>query len=231
MTKGLTLPIDREIVRFTGKSNPRALFIPTASGEPADYIAGFQNIYGKKLGCRVDVLYLLKNRPSPLEMRSRIERADLIYVGGGNTLMMMRRWRHLGVDFLLRRAAHAGKVLAGTSAGAICWFRWGHSDSWFYYKHCPRKYIRVKGLGLVHGTFCPHYHGEKRERDFARMLTRKGGAGIAVNDRCAIQILGRRFRILKAAGSTDAYSLRRKDDKVARETLNNEGFLKNALGG
>lgn len=129
-----TLAIDRAIVRFTEKSRPRALFIPTASGDSPEYCEIFQSVYGRGLKCSVDVLTLLGSPPAHATMARMIRQADLIYVGGGNTLKMMRRWRRLGVDDLLRKAWRRGCVLSGISAGANCWFEAGSSDSMKFYR-------------------------------------------------------------------------------------------------
>ena len=95
------------------------------------------------------MLNLLGRNPSDDELRSKILSPDIIYVGGGNTLKMMRRWRYLGVDSLIRQAWENGTVLSGVSAGAICWFEWGHSDSMASYNPDDWKYIRVAGTGLI----------------------------------------------------------------------------------
>ena len=120
--------IDSFILELSGKENPRALFIPTASYDSPEYTETFTEVFGE-LGCSIDVLNLLGRNPSEDELRSKILSPDIIYVGGGNTLKMMRRWRRLGVDGFIRQAWEAGAVLSGVSAGAICWFDWGHSDS------------------------------------------------------------------------------------------------------
>ena len=149
MAERETLAIDREIVSLTGKDRPNALFIPTASRDSPEYWQSFQEVYGQELGCETDVLHLLGVSPTKKELEQRILSADLVYVGGGNTLKMMRRWRKLGVDKLLREAYRIGVVLSGVSAGCICWFSWGHSDSMaFYHPGCWR-YIRVRGIGLI----------------------------------------------------------------------------------
>ena len=102
-----TEPLDREIVRLTGKSRPHALLIPTASSDAPDYAPVFDRVYRKRLGCTTDVLYLLGSTPDPRLVAEKIDRADIVYVGGGNTLMMMRRWRHLGVDSATARSVQA----------------------------------------------------------------------------------------------------------------------------
>ena len=145
IVRGETLAIDKEIVSLTGKNRPRALFIPTASSDSREYWQVFQNVYGTELGCETDVLYLLGVSPTKRELEQKILSADLIYVGGGNTLKMMRRWRRLGVDSILRDAYGRGIVLSGLSAGCICWFNWGHSDSMAFYHPESWRYVGVSG--------------------------------------------------------------------------------------
>ena len=141
-----TLPFDKRIVELTKKKHPKALFIPTASGEPDGYIQNFNKVYGKKLGCKTDVLFLLKTKPTKKELREKILSSDLIYVGGGNTLKMMKRWRFLGVDKILKEAHKRGIVLSGISAGGISWFEAGHSDSMSSYNPDNWDYIKVRGV-------------------------------------------------------------------------------------
>ncbi|MFQ5621295.1 MAG: Type 1 glutamine amidotransferase-like domain-containing protein, partial [Candidatus Nanoarchaeia archaeon] len=93
-----TLSIDRAITKLTGKKKPKALFIPTASGDAEGYWQTFQKVYGKRLGCRTDKLFLLREKPTNKEITKKIKWADLIYVGGGNTLRMLKIWRRKGVD-------------------------------------------------------------------------------------------------------------------------------------
>lgn len=104
ISKFETLKIDEEIVKLTGKANPKALFIPTASGEPEGYYESFDLVYGKTLGCKTDVLFLIKDNLDSSQIEDKILWADLIYVGGGNTKMMMEIWRFKGVDKMLMDA-------------------------------------------------------------------------------------------------------------------------------
>ena len=101
------------------------------------------------------MLFLIKEQPSREQIRTKISSADIIHVGGGNTLLMMRIWRRLGVDHLLEAAYQDGTVLAGISAGSICWFDSGHSDSMSFYNPRKWKYINVRGLGLLKGHPLP----------------------------------------------------------------------------
>ena len=154
MIEGATRSIDEHIVSLTGRKNPRALFIPTASSDDKQYWENFQKVYGDRMGCRPEVLFLLNKKISKKEIETKIERADIIYVGGGNTLKMMRRWRWLGVDKLILKAYQSGTIVTGTSAGAICWFQYGHSDSMAYYHPDKWEHIRVKSLGIMLPLMC-----------------------------------------------------------------------------
>jgi dipeptidase E len=181
LKKGETLAIDKQIVACTGKKHPRALFIPTASNDLPEYCEAFERVYGRKLGCIVDQL-LLYRRP-----KDRKAARQKIYVGGGNTLRMMTLWRRLGIDKLLVAAARKGTVMAGLSAGAICWHDWGHSDSRSYTTKTKHwKYIKVRSLGVVPGLYCPHLDKEKRHHSFAKMVEQERMLGIACDNDAAI---------------------------------------------
>jgi len=160
-TRG-TAPIDREIIRLSGKKHPKLLFIPTASSDSERYWKHIKEYFGDFLKCKTDVLFLIKERLPKKQIRKKILAAEVIYVGGGNTLLMMRIWRRLGVDKLLKLAYNNGTVLSGISAGSICWFDSGHSDSMSFYNAQKWKYINVKGMGLIPGIHCPHYNSMTR---------------------------------------------------------------------
>ena len=206
-----TEPIDREIVRLTGKSKPRALFVPTASSDSPTYCGQFHRAYRDHYGCATDELLLLGATPSPALVADKIEAADIVYVGGGNTLKMMRRWRRLGVDGLLRRAFDRGVVLCGVSAGAICWFERGHSDSMAFYDRDRWDYIAVTGLGLVKGMACPHYNGRTynvpRRRDFRAMMRKRGGRGLGIDNHCAVVFTKSGYRVVTTKERVGAHAL------------------------
>ena len=219
-----TLSIDKEIIELTGKRRPKALFVPTASSDSQDRWDVFQEVYGRKLGCDVDVLLLLGSRPEPNEILEQILPADIIYVGGGNTLKMMRRWRLLGVDKLILDSYNRGSVLAGSSAGCICWFDFGHSDSMSFYSDTDWEYIRVKGMGLLSGTVCPHYNsatrGVARRDDFHKMIRKYSDMGVALDNFCAIEVVDNRYRILSARPDSHAYVLAvGKDGSIIEEEI------------
>lgn len=228
-TRG-TAEIDREIIRLSNRKYPTVLFIPTASSDSERYCRRFVEHFGKFLNCKTDVLRLLDEPPSAQQIERRIFSADIIYVGGGNTLFMMRLWRRFGVDNLLRMAYENGIVLSGISAGAICWFDSGHSDSMSFYNPRDWKYINVKGLGLISGVHCPHYNsmtcGVPRRRDFQEMIRRIGGFGIALENNCAIEVIdGRFFRVIKSKPNARAYRVRKSGGIIAAEQIRQQDGL------
>ena len=202
-----TTEIDREIIHLSGKENPALLFIPTASGDSKSYYEVVKQHFGYRLGVNTDVLYLLREKPDIKEIRQKVNKADIIYVSGGNTSRMMRAWRKAGVDILLNQAYEKGKVLSGISAGAICWFRWGNSDS--------RKFttpdaglVRVSGMGLINALFCPHYDFEEdRKPRLKSMMKKVPGIAIAVDNCCAIEIIADKYRIISSKPSANAYKV------------------------
>ena len=221
---GGTTEIDREIIRLSNRKRPTVLFLPTASSDSEEYAQRFIAHFGGFLKCQTDVLRLLQEPSSPRQIESRLFSADIIYVGGGNTLSMMKDWRRLGVDRFLRAAYEKGIVLSGISAGAICWFDSGHSDSMSFYHPQNWKYINVKGLGLIRGVHCPHYNSTTlrvpRRRDFQQMIHRTRGLGIALDNHCAIEFLDDRlYRVIGSTPNARAYRVRNSGARIVVEQI------------
>ena len=221
-----TADIDKRIIELTGKTRPKALFIPTASGEPDGYVETFEACYGKHFGCQTRVLKLIQNPPAFEEISALVLDSDLIYVGGGNTYRMMKIWRRLKLDTVLAEAASRGIVLSGLSAGAICWFKYGHSDSRSFSSRVAWDYIRVSGLGFINAVYCPHYHHEAREDSFAEMIAKRGGIGIACDNNAAIEIVGDRYRVLTSAPNAKAYKLFKRNGRaIVRELSQDSEYI------
>jgi dipeptidase E len=218
--KNETLGIDREIVKLSGKKNPKLLFIPTASGDAPGYVTSVEKHFGKKLGCKVDSLELLAKKYAKKEIAEKILKSDIVYVGGGNTLKMMKAWRKFGVDVLLAKAMKKDIVLSGLSAGSICWFRYGNSDSGRFGKNKKASMIRVKGLNMIPALHCPHYDIEKgREASLKEMMKKNAGVAIAIDNCAALEIIGYDYRILKSKKSANAYKVYWKDGKYFKELI------------
>lgn len=139
---------------------------------------------------------------------------------------MMRVWRKLEVDKILLKAYEKGIVLSGLSAGAICWFIFGNSDS-RKFDNPKANLIRVRGLGIVRALFCPHYDVEReRKADLKKMMRRNSGIAIAVENCCAIEIIDDKYKVLSSKNSANAYKVYWKNNKFHEEIIEKEKDLK-----
>lgn len=121
---------------------------------------------------------------------------DAIYVGGGNTLRMMNVWKKLGVDKVLKQALDNNIILAGLSAGSICWFSYGNSDSRKFTSGSD-KLIKVTGLGYIDALHCPHYDAESfRHEDLRRMMKTTQKVAIALDNCAALEVVDGTYRII-----------------------------------
>ncbi|HOZ36794.1 MAG TPA: Type 1 glutamine amidotransferase-like domain-containing protein [bacterium] len=228
ITKNLigTFNADKELVKLCGKKRPTLLFIPTASLDSADYVGCISRYFNIIFGCKIQVLYLTAGRYSHKEARDKILKADIIYVGGGDTLKMMHLWRKYGIDKLLCLAAGKNTVLAGVSAGGICWFDGGNSDS--RRKNNPQAgLIKVQGLGFIKAIFSPHYKSDaSRKAHLKRILRHDSRVAIATDDYCAIEIIDDKFKIIKNNNKSNIYKVYWKNKKFFHERLaNDKGYL------
>ncbi len=215
-----TTSVDEEIIRLSGVKNPKLLFIPTASGDPEIYVETVMKHFGTTLGCRIDSLLLIKDRPDFSVIKRKISGADIVYVGGGNTLRMLRWWRKTGVDKLLVEAYRQGTVMAGLSAGSICWFRYGHSHR---LTATSSYYIKIRGMNLVDALFCPHYDVEAdRKPALKEMMKKSRGFAIAIDNCGAIEIVDDTYRIISSKNEANAYRVYWKKGEFHEEVIGQE---------
>lgn len=226
-----TFSIDKKIVQLADKERPEALFIPTASWESEAYCETFHKVFRDKLNCQTDVLLLLDNKLKDEEIREKILSSDVIYVGGGNTSKMMAVWREKRVDYYLREAYDKGVVLSGLSAGSICWFTYGQSEIESSETLDGYDYIKIKGIGLLDAFHCPHFNEGRREEEFLKMMKESNEVGIAIDNNCAIEIIGDRYRVISSMENSHAYKLYRFKGEVVKEQLkkDEEGCVKELL--
>ena len=146
--------IEKYIIDQSSVNKPNILFIPTASAEDKSYTVNFYSCFNG-LNCKPSHLNLFQRTP---RIEGLINKADIIYVGGGNTKSMLAVWKEWKLDKFLIKAYIKGTVLAGVSAGAICWFDTGITDSW------ASNLNYIDCLGILPGSCCPHYDSEKDRR-------------------------------------------------------------------
>jgi dipeptidase E len=140
--------LDELVLQLAGKPVPRILFLPTASGDPRDQIGRFHAAFGDR-PCEPDVLSLFRLADVRRPLRDIVLSQDVVYVGGGSMRNLLAIWRVHGLDRLLRDAWERGVVLAGLSAGAMCWFEGGVTTS----SGDPEP---TAGLGLLPGSLSVH---------------------------------------------------------------------------
>ncbi len=177
-------------------SEPRVCLLPTASGDPADQIAAFRASLGG-LDCHLSHVSLFRLEAEGLDLAEHLLSQDLIYVGGGSLVNLLAIWRVHGIDKILRECVRRGVVLAGQSAGAMCWFEWGVTRSAGSARLAP-------GLGLVPGILSVHYHRDPdRRRVLLDEVARRRIPGFGIDDGAGILIGAGRVRIA-VSGREDA---------------------------
>ena len=156
--------IEKYILELTGKEKPNVVFFPTASAENQAYIIQFYKCF-TKMSCEPSHVTFFQRTP---RLDSIINKADVIYVGGGNTKSMLAVWQEWKLDKLLLKAYNNGKILCGVSAGAICWFEQGITDSW------ASNLNVMDCLGFLPEMACPHYQEEKDRRPDVHKMLKQG---------------------------------------------------------
>ncbi len=202
--------IDTYILSLARCNWPRVGFIPTATGDDSTYVSMFLAAYSG-LDCRPSYLPLFSNTP---DLTDWVFKQDVIFVGGGNTLSMLAVWRAWGLDKLLDEALARGAVLAGQSAGAICWFEQGVTDSW-------AGPLRVMDcLGFLSGSCCPHYCAEPERKPAYHAFVSSGeiNAGFAIDDGAALHFTGGELsQVVSWRDGASAYYVSRNGDSQAYE--------------
>jgi peptidase E len=197
------------LLSLTGKERPRVLFVPTASAEARDYAVRFYAAFSG----RAEVSHLDFFPWPPAELRDFVLGHDLVYVGGGNTANMLAIWREHGMDEIAREAWQEGVVLSGVSAGMICWFEAGVTDSF------GPQLESMECLGLVPGSACPHYDGEELRRPrFHELIAGGVPGGWAAEDGVALHFQGwEQPEALTALEGKAAYRVELRDGEVVEE--------------
>ncbi len=180
--------LDRMILTLTGKPVPRVCFLPTASGDPREQASRFYERFSS-WPCEPSILSLFHLARDRLDPRRHLLAQDAIYVGGGSMRNMLAVWREHGVDDAMRCAWDQGIVLAGLSAGAMCWFAGGVTMS-------GGRPACVAGLGLLDGSLSVHLDSEPERLPVFREAIAAGvlDPGYAVDDCAALVFTGRELR-------------------------------------
>ncbi len=191
---------ERYILAQTAVDKPKIGFLAQASNENAEYTVRFYQTF-LALGAEPSHVSLF-GRVEP-QWRELLLQQDVIYVGGGNTRSMLALWREWGADTVLKQAYEQGTILCGVSAGAICWFEQGITDSVW-------PLGSMSCLGFVTGSCCPHYDSEpEREPSFtAKVDSHEVLPGIALQDNTAAHYVdGKLYQVIKSKPEKQAFTV------------------------
>jgi len=175
-----SLEIEKYIISLTNKKRPKICFIPTASGDSSLYKLNFYRAF-TKLDCitsHIDFFSRTEN------LEEKVLTQDIIYVGGGNTKSMLAVWNEWNLHKILRNAYEKGIIMSGVSAGAICWFEKGITDSW------ANSLNVLDCLGYTKGNCCPHYDEEPERKPSLSNFISNGDISecFAIDGGCALHL-------------------------------------------
>ncbi len=223
-------PIDRHIVKLAGKARPRICFVSTASGDLPEGIDKFYEAYGA-LDCEPCHLAFFRKPTAgavPLvNIAETLLGMDAIFVGGGNTKSALAVWREWGLQEILHRALHAGVLLAGMSAGAICWFDSGLTDSFWGAGLQP-----LRCLGFLPGACSVHFHSEpgRREKLHEAVQARLFPEAIGIDDYAGVLYQdGAISQVVNWRRGATAYRIAFRDGQVIEEPLASENIRTSRL--
>ena len=219
-----TTAIDERTLALTGETNPRVLLLPTATEDTGRHDLGLFveafSSHWSRLGATVDVLRLLPPTERAPDAVSKIEAADAVFVSGGVTHQLLECWQTLGIAEMLRVAVGSGTVLAGSSAGAVCWFEACCSNSHYTYE----PYL-LGCLGWLDAVICPHWDTQAFRHDAFTEMLRGYRRGIAIDELAALEINGDTYRVLPASSAAWAYECAWHNDQFETRPLPERGAL------
>ncbi|MDF1660258.1 MAG: peptidase E [Planctomycetota bacterium] len=204
--------LDDYILAASQKDRPKICFVPTASGESENYLIKFYRRFGAA-NCQATDLSLFRRRiPELVDFACS---QDIIYVGGGNTANMLAIWKLHGFDLAVKEALKSGTVLAGLSAGSICWFEQGVTDSY------GLDLTLMDCLGFLPGSHCPHYDGEaKRRPRYHELMQGDCLPGYAVDDSAGLHFIdGQLTDIVSSQVNAKAYEVGLEGSEVVETAL------------
>jgi dipeptidase E len=200
--------LDHYVLEQARSTTPRIGFIGTATGDSESYLVKFYARFSQ-LDCQPSHLPLFGRTPN---LEDWVLAQDVIFVGGGNTKSLLSVWDGWGLAALLRRAGEAGTILSGISAGAICWFDWGVTDS------MAETLGPLACLGFVPGSCCPHYSGESERRPAYERMVASGEIvpGYAIDDGAALHFEdGRAKQVVSGRPGAEVYRVEGSGDDVS----------------
>lgn len=213
---GLNKLFIKEIIKLTGKEKIKICYLPTASGDSESNIIRFYDlVHDLPVEPSVQKVWI-SSYNQKVSFEEVLLGVDAILVGGGNTLNMMAIWEAQGIDKVLQKALKKGIILAGGSAGSLCWFENGTTDS------RPIELSVVEGLDFLPFSHCPHYDSEEYRRPLYHKNIKNGifKAGYAMDNNAGIIFKnGKPFKVVSIDEEHNSYFVSLKNGEVVEEKL------------
>ena len=215
-----TLEIDRYVANLAkehaGEKRANALFFGTASHDSMPYFNSFRKTYTSVFDIKAEVALIVYGEMDVERIKGKIENADCIYIGGGDTVYMLEKWQETGIDKMLIDAYEQGKIICGLSAGAICWFVDMYTD-YQIMRGESSEYTLKKGLGILKGTACPHFN--EREKDFTENMIKSNIPwAYAIENDAAIEFVNGEFTKSISSGGK-AYMLTNENGSITKKEI------------
>lgn len=216
-----TLEIDRYIANLAreraGEKRPYGLFIGTASHDSMPYFNSFRKTYTSVFDVKADVALTVYGEMNLEKIKGKFEKADFIYVGGGDTLYMLKRWQEFGLLDLIKDAYERGVIVCGLSAGAICWFEDIYTDSDLV-ENRKGLYSMQKGLGWLKGTASPHYNERIDDFDEVMLSFDKGRTAYGIENLSALEFVnGELTKSINCGGKS--YLIENNGEKLTKTVI------------
>lgn len=211
---GRVHPLVDFLLELAGTPRPKVAFVPTGGGDAPEAIV---TMYARFPPSRCERSHLALFHRTIENIEAYLLEQDIILVAGGNTANVLAIWRAHGVDRALRAAWEHGVILTGGSAGSLCWFECGTTDSFNLYRLAPLH----DGLAFLPGSHCPHYDGEEQRRPLYHELIGSGfPAGYAIDDDAAMHFEGTEVReVVSARRGATAYRVEKVGGRVIETPL------------
>ncbi len=215
-----TLKIDEYVSTLAkehaGENRATALFLGTASHDSMPYFNSFRKTYTSVFDIKAEVALIVYGEMNLSHIEEKFNKADCIYIGGGDTLFMLDKWKETGIDKLVLNAYEQGKIIVGLSAGAICWFEKMYTD-YEIMRGESADYVVKDGLGVIKGFMCPHFN--EREFDFTNAFIKSGeDFAYCVENNAALEFVdGVLTRSISSGGK--AYTLQNQDGQLVKEEI------------
>lgn len=209
-------PFIRYMAQLTGKARPKLLYLPTASADsPQGIISWYRSCAPLNVEASHQISFIASTQ-QPKGWDEVLLSVDGIVCSGGNTLNQQVIWKAHGIDALLRQAWDRGIVLGGASAGSLCWFEEGTTDS------RPKELSTVQCLGFLKGSHCPHYDAEPGRRPLYHKLIGSGQMkpGYACDNDAGIHFENDAVkRVVATRADADVFHVSLVDGKVVEKKL------------